>query len=88
MLLEFQNKANIEVVGIKLKHSGFPSVSSDMDLGNIEFLDTHLDFLDTDILSKPSASLQDVLKRSSTYVFKTSSRHVFKTSSRNVFKAS
>ena len=51
MLLEFQNKANIEVVGTKLKHSGFPSVSSDMDLGNIEFLDTHLDFLDTDILS-------------------------------------
>ena len=46
-------------------------------------LDTHLDFLDTDITSK-CVYLQDVLKTSSRYVFKMSSRHVFKTSSRSL----
>ena len=46
-------------------HFGFALVSSDKDLGNIDLLDTHLDLLYTDIPTKSSASLQDVLKRSS-----------------------
>ena len=80
MLLQFQKKMNIEIIGFKLMHFGLALVSSDIDLGNIDLLDTHLDLPDTDIPSKPSASLQDVLKRSLRHVFKTSSRHVFKTS--------
>ena len=40
---------------------GFALVSPDVDLGNIIFLDTHLDLFDTDIPSKPFVSLQDVL---------------------------
>ena len=72
MLLEFQNKTNIEIIGFQLMHFGFTQVSSDIDLGNIDLLDTHLDLLDTDIPSKLFASLEDV--------FKTSSRHVFNTS--------
>ena len=55
---------------------------------NIDLLDTHLDLLDTDILSKYFACLHNVFKTSSRHVFKTSSRHVFKTSSRHVFKTS
>ena len=77
MLLEFQNKTDIDIIGFKLMHFGFPLVLSDIDLGNI-------DLLDTDIPSKPVVSLQDALKTSSRHVFKTSSRHVFKTSSRHV----
>ena len=49
---------------------------SDIDLWNIDLLDTHLDLLDTDIPSKYFACLHNV--------FKTSSRHVFKTSSRRL----
>ena len=46
MQLEFQNKTNIEILGLKLMHSGFALVSSDIDLGNIiDFLDNHLDFI-------------------------------------------
>ena len=33
---------------------------SDIDLGNIDLLDTHLDFLDIDITSKHFVCLQDV----------------------------
>ena len=65
-------------------HFGFALESLDIDLWNIDFLDTHLDLLDTDIPSKHFVCLQDVLKTSSRYVFKTSSRHVFKTSSRRL----
>ena len=60
----------------------------DIDLWNIDLLDTHLDLLDTDIPSKYFACLHNVFKTSSRHVFKTSSRHVFKTSSRHVFKTS
>ena len=77
MLLEFQNKTNIDIIGFKLMHFGFTLVLSDIDLGNI-------DLLDTDIPSKPLVSLQDALKTSSRHVFKTSSRHVFKTTSRHL----
>ena len=49
---------------------------SNVDLLNIDLLDTHLDLLDTDIPSKYFACLHNV--------FKTSSRHVFKTSSRRL----
>ena len=50
MLLVFQSKTNIEI--IKLMHSRFDLDSSDIDLLNIDLLDTHLDMLDTNIPSK------------------------------------
>ena len=62
-------------------HFGFALDLSDIDLWNIDLLDTHLDLLDTDIPSKYFACLHNVSKTSSRHVFKTSSRHVFKTSS-------
>ena len=65
-------------------HFGFALELSDIDLWNIDLLDTHLDLLDTDIPSKYFVSLHSVFKTSSRYVFKTSSRHVFKTSSRRL----
>ena len=52
MVLEFQNKTNIEIIGFQLMHFGFALELSDIDLWNIDFLDTHLDLLDTNIPSK------------------------------------
>ena len=46
-------------------HFGFALDSSDIDLLNIDFLDVHSDWLDTDIPSKYFVCLQDVLKTSS-----------------------
>ena len=69
-------------------HFGFALVSRDVDLGNIDLLDTHLDLLDTDIPSKHFVYLQDDFKWSSRHVFRMSPRHVFQTSSRHVFKTS
>ena len=76
-------------------HFGFALELSDIDLRNIDLLDTHLDLLDTDIPSKNfclhsvfKASSRQVFKMSSGHVFKTSSRHNFNTSSRYVFKTS
>ena len=66
-------------------HFGFTLDLPDIDLLNIDLLDTHLDLLDTDIPSKYFACLHNVFKTSSRHVFKTSSKHVFKTSSRHVF---
>ena len=61
-------------------HFGFALELSDIDLWNIDLLDTHLDLLSpdkyTDIPSKYFVCLQNI--------FKTSSRHVFKTSSRRL----
>ena len=54
-------------------HFGFVLEFSNIDLWNI-------DLLDTDIASKYFVCLHNVLKTSSRHVFKTSSRHVFKTS--------
>ena len=65
-------------------HFGFALDSPDIDLWNIDLIDTHLDLLHTDIPSKHFVCLQDVLKISWRKVFKTSSRHVFNTSSRNI----
>ena len=62
-------------------HFGFALELSNVDLLNIDLLDTHLDLLDTDIPSKYFACLHNVFKTSPIHVFKTSSRHVFKTSS-------
>ena len=53
-------------------HFGFALDLSDIDLWNIDLLDTHLDLLDTDIPNKYFVCLQNV--------FKTPSRDVFKTS--------
>ena len=58
-------------------HFGFTLDLPDIDLLNIDLLDTHLDLLDTDIPSKYFACLHNVFKTSSRHVFKTSSRHVF-----------
>ena len=44
-------------------HFGFALDSSDIDLLNIDLLDTHLDLLDTDIPNKQFVCLQDVLRR-------------------------
>ena len=54
-------------------HFGFVLELSNIDLWNI-------DLLDTDIANKYFACLHNVLKTSSRHVLKTSSRHVFKTS--------
>ena len=51
---------NIEITGFKLMHLGFALVSSDIDLGNIDLLDTYLDLLDTNLPSKPCVSLQNI----------------------------
>ena len=69
-------------------HFGFALKFSDLDLWNIDLLDTHLDLLDTDIASECFVCLHNVFKTSSTHVFKTTSRHTFKTFSRHVFKTS
>ena len=58
-------------------HFGFALEFSNVDLLNIDLLDTHLDLLDTYIPSKYFACLHNV--------FKTSSRHVFKTFFQDVF---
>ena len=68
-------------------HFGFALELSNVDLLNIDLLDTHLDLLDTDIPSKYFACLHNVFKTSSRHVFKTSSRHVFKTCLQDIFKA-
>ena len=67
-------------------HFGSALELSNVDLLNIDLLDTHLDLLDTDIPSKYFANIHNVFKTSSRHVFKTSSGHVFKTYSRHVFK--
>ena len=69
-------------------HFGFALDSSDIDLLNIDLIDTHLDLLDTDIPSKYCDCLHNVFKTSSRHVFKASSRHVSKTSSRHVLDMS
>ena len=76
MLLEFQNKANIKIIGF----FGFPLDSSDID--------KHLDLLDTNIPSNHFAILQDVFITSSRHGFKTPSRHVFKACLQDVIKTS
>ena len=77
-------------------HFGFALEFSNVDLLNIDLLDTHLDLLDTDIPSKSFACLHNIFKTSSRHVFKTSSRRlqrnnfyaedVLKTPSRHVLK--
>ena len=83
-------------------HFGFALELSNVDLLNIDLLDTHLDLLDTGIPSRYFAFLHNVFKTSSRHVFKKSSRRLqrnnfsfSKTSSRrlarclqNVFKTS
>ena len=73
-------------------HFGFALELSDIDLWNIDLLDTHLVLLSpkkyTNIPSKYFVWLHKIFITSSRHVFKTSSRHVFKTFSRYVFKTS
>ena len=67
---------------------GFALELPNVDLLNIDLIDTHLDLLDTDIPSKYCDCLHNVFKTSSRHVFKASSRHVSKTSSRHVLDMS
>ena len=62
-------------------HSGFALELPNVDLSNIDLLDTHLDLLDTDIPSKYFACLHNIFKTSSRHIFKTSSRHLHEMSS-------
>ena len=68
MLLEFQNKNNVEITGFWLMYFGFALDLSEINLWNIDLSDTHLDLLDTDIPGKDSACFQDVFKTISRYV--------------------
>ena len=90
ILFHFQRRINIISTLIHnvemlagLMHFGFALELSNVDLLNIDLLDTHLDLLYTDIPSKYFACLHNVFKTSLRHVFKTSSRHTFKTSSRH-----
>ena len=65
-------------------HFGFALDSSDIDLLNIDLLDTHLDLLDTDIPSKQFVCLQDVLKTPSKRLQDMSSRRLQDMSSRRL----
>ena len=74
-------------------HFGFALESSDIDLWNIDLLDTHLDLSDTGIPSKHFVCLQDIFKVSSRHVFEMSWRLLHrnnfsssKTSSRRLAK--
>ena len=63
-------------------HFGFALELSNVDLLNIDLLDTHLDLLDTDIPSKYFACLHNVFKTSSRYLQDMSSRRLQDMSSR------
>ena len=65
-------------------HFGFALEFSNVDLLNIDLLDTHLDLLDTDIPSKYFSCLHNIFKMSSRHAFKTSSRHLQDMSSRRL----
>ena len=77
MLLEFQNKKNNKIIKFWLMHFGFVLDSSDIDLWNIDLIDTHISIqIDTDISNKHFVCLQDILKASSRHVFKMSERRL------------
>ena len=68
---------------------GFAIDSSDIDLLNVDLLNqryTHLDLLDTDILSKHFVCFQDVLKTSSRHIFRRYLQDVLKICPQDVFK--
>ena len=44
-LIEFQNKTKIEIIGFQLMHFWFAFDSWNVDLGDIDLLDTDLDLL-------------------------------------------
>ena len=68
MLLEFQNKTNIEITGLWLMHFRFALDFSDIDLWNKDMLDAHLNFLDT-VSNKQFGYLHNIFKTCSRYVF-------------------
>ena len=45
MLFVFQNKKNIEIIGFYVTHFGFALDLSDIDLWNIDLLDTHFRYI-------------------------------------------
>ena len=69
-------------------HFGFALELSDIDLWNIDLLDTHLDLLDADIPSKYFVSLHNVFKTCLQDIFKTCLYDDFKTCLQDVLKTS
>ena len=69
-------------------HFGFALELSNVDLLNIDLVDTHLDLLDTDIPSKYFACLHNIFRTSARHVFRhlqdMSSRHLQDMSSRRL----
>ena len=62
MLPEFQNKTNSEIIGFWLMHFGFALELSEIDLWNIDLLDTDIpSILFVSII--PSRHLQDMSSR-------------------------
>ena len=62
-------------------HFGFTLDWPDIDLSNIDLLDTHLDFLDNDVPSKHFVCLQGVFKICLQGFFKTCLQNVLQTPS-------
>ena len=62
-------------------HFGFTLDWPDIDLSNIDLLDTHLDFLDKDVPSKHFVCLQGVFKICLQGFFKTCLQNVLQTPS-------
>ena len=62
MLLVFQNKTNIEIIGFRLMHFRFALDLPDIGLWN---MDLCLDLLDTEFPRKHFVCLQDIFKTSS-----------------------
>ena len=56
MLLQFQIKANIEIIGFWLMHFAFALDLADIYLWNIDLLETHLDLLGKERQQKEHSS--------------------------------
>ena len=80
MLLLFQNKRNSEIIRFSLMHFGFALELWDIDLWNIELLDTNLDLLDTDIPRKYFACRHNEDVSGVTFCLPRRLQNVFKTS--------
>ena len=65
-------------------HFGFALELSNVDLLNIDLLETHLDLLDTNIPSKYFACLHNVFKTSSRHLQDMSSRRLLRNNSRRL----
>ena len=80
MLLLFQNKRDSEIIRFSLMHFGFALELWDIDLRNIELLDTNLHLLDTDIPRKYFACLHNEDVSDVTFYLPRRLQNVLKTS--------